>query len=168
MQCTYLLKVEGMKIQSSTRRKPRSFMTKKLVARKDFKVGQKVLLYKSKLGHMSGKLRSTCALMEQWRSRKNPQKGLLKLMGIVFRYLMKIKICWIRRWMGWTWLLPQTFHLEEVSTLNTFSLHFIHIEYIEDNAWIQCGGVGRFPPFLILFSICFVFPFLILFSVCFY
>ena len=65
----------------------------KLEARKDFKVGQKVLLYKSKLGHMSGKLRSTCALMEQWRSRKNPQKGLLKLMGIVFRYLMKIKIC---------------------------------------------------------------------------
>ena len=31
----------------------------KLEARKDFKVGQKVLLYKSKLGHMSGKLRST-------------------------------------------------------------------------------------------------------------
>jgi len=108
------------------------------------------------------------SLMEQWRSRKNPQQELLKLMGIVFGYSMKIKICWTRRWMGWTWLLPHTFHLEQVSTPHTFSLHFIHIEYIEDNAWIKCGGVGRFPPFLILFSICFVFPFLILFSVCFY
>jgi len=38
----------------------------------------------------------------------------------------------------------------------------LYLEYIEDNAWIKCGGVGRkfiFPPFLILFSICFVFFF---------
>ena len=39
--------------------KTKKFHDQKLVARKDFKVGQKVLLYKSKLGLMSGKLRST-------------------------------------------------------------------------------------------------------------
>jgi len=39
--------------------KTKKFHDQKLVARKDFKVGQKVLLYKSKLGHMSGKLHST-------------------------------------------------------------------------------------------------------------
>ena len=37
--------------------KTKQFHDQKLV-RKDFKVGQKVLLYKSRLGHMSGKLRS--------------------------------------------------------------------------------------------------------------
>jgi len=48
-----------------------------------------------------------------------------------------------------------------------FSLHFIHIEYIEDNAWIKCGGVGRkklFSPFsdfvLYLFCLFFIFYFL--------
>ena len=35
--------------------KTKQFHDQKL-ARKDFKVGQKVLLYKSRLGHMSGKL----------------------------------------------------------------------------------------------------------------
>jgi len=39
--------------------KTKKFHDQKLMARKNFKVGQKVLLYKSKLGHMSGKLRST-------------------------------------------------------------------------------------------------------------
>jgi len=39
--------------------KTKKFNDQKLMDRKDFKVNQKVLLYKSKLGHMSGKLLST-------------------------------------------------------------------------------------------------------------
>ena len=39
--------------------KTKTFHDQKVVARKDFRVGQKMLLYKSKLGHMSGKLHST-------------------------------------------------------------------------------------------------------------
>jgi len=48
-----------MKTQSSTKEKTKKLHDQKLVATKDFKVGQKVLLYKSKLSHMSGKLCST-------------------------------------------------------------------------------------------------------------
>jgi len=69
--------------------------------------------------------------------------------------------------MGWAGLLPHTFHLEEVSTLHTFSLHYIHIEYIEDNAWIKCGDVSwiKYPSYFCFLFVLFFFSFLILFSI---
>ena len=81
--------------------KAKQFHDQKLATRKEFKVSQKVLLYKSTIGPMSGKLRF------KWERSffvtkvfpygaieiKNPHKELSKKMDIVFEYSMKIKIC---------------------------------------------------------------------------
>ena len=82
--------------------KTKKFHDQKLVARKDFKVGQKVLLYKSKLGDMSGKLCST------WEGpyivtevfpygaveiKEESSARTFKVNGHRLRYSMKIKIC---------------------------------------------------------------------------
>ena len=78
--------------------KMKKFLDQKLVARKDFQVGQKVLLYKSKIGHISGKLRSTWEgpfIVTQVFSYGvvEIKEEFSKLMDIVFKYLIKIKIC---------------------------------------------------------------------------